>query len=48
MDISINSDIPILFGILTCQNAELAFERSRNNESNKGYEVGLAALDLLK
>ena len=48
MDISINSDIPILFGILTCQNAELAFERSRDNESNKGYEVGLAALDLLK
>ena len=47
MDISIQSRVPILFGVLTCQNAELAFERSRNNDSNKGYEVGLAALKLL-
>ena len=47
MDISIQSSVPVLFGVLTCQNAELAFERSRENEFNKGYEVGLAALKLL-
>jgi len=47
MDVSIQSQVPILFGVLTCQNAELAFERSRDNDSNKGYEVGLAALELL-
>ena len=47
MDISVQSSVPVLFGVLTCQNAELAFERSRNNDSNKGYEVGLAALELI-
>ncbi len=47
MDISIQSSVPVLFGVLTCQNAELAFERSRENEFNKGFEVGLAALKLL-
>tara|TARA_A100001011_G_scaffold156253_1_gene164733 strand:+ start:13923 stop:14336 length:414 start_codon:yes stop_codon:yes gene_type:complete len=47
MDVSIQSQVPILFGVLTCQNAELAFERSRDNDSNKGFEVGLAALELL-
>ena len=47
MDISIQSKVPILFGVLTCQNAELAFERSRENDYNKGFEVGLAALELL-
>ena len=47
MDISIQSSVPVLFGVLTCQNAELAFERSMDNDSNKGYEVGLAALELI-
>ena len=47
MDISVQSSVPVLFGVLTCQNAELAFERSRDNDSNKGYEVGLAALELI-
>ena len=47
MDISIQSSVPVLFGVLTCQNAELAFERSRDDDSNKGYEVGLAALELI-
>ena len=48
MNISIESNIPVLFGVLTCQNSQLAFERSRNNNLNKGFEVGLAALKLLK
>ena len=48
MDVSIESNIPVLFGVLTCQNSELAFERSRDNDFNKGFEVGLAALELLK
>ena len=48
MYVSIESNIPVLFGVLTCQNSELAYERSRNNDFNKGFEVGLAALELLK
>jgi len=48
MNISIKSHIPVLFGVLTCQNAQLAFERSRDNDSNKGFEVGNAAKTLLQ
>ena len=47
MNASIRSTIPVLFGVLTCQNAILAHDRSGDNESNKGYEVGLAAIELL-
>ena len=34
----------IIFGVLTCQNKELAYARSGNNHQNKGYEAGLAAI----
>tara|TARA_B100001175_G_C19007156_1_gene401703 strand:+ start:75 stop:500 length:426 start_codon:yes stop_codon:yes gene_type:complete len=40
--------IPIIFGVLTCQNKELAYVRSNNNlDKNKGYEAGMAAIDIL-
>ena len=48
MNISIKSHIPVLFGVLTCQNAQLALERSRDNNFNKGFEVGNAAINLLQ
>jgi len=47
MNVSIESNIPILFGVLTCQNSQLAFERSRDNDFNKGFEVGNATKKLL-
>ena len=47
MNISIKSHIPVLFGVLTCQNAQQAFKRSRDNDFNKGLEVGNAAKSLL-
>ena len=34
----------IIFGVLTCQNKELAYARSENNNKNKGYEAGMAAI----
>ena len=34
----------IIFGVLTCQNKELAYARSGNDNRNKGYEAGLAAI----
>ena len=34
----------IIFGVLTCQNKELAYARSGNNNKNKGYEAGMAAI----
>ena len=34
----------IIFGVLTCQNKELAYDRSGNNKKNKGHEHGMAAI----
>ena len=34
----------IIFGVLTCQNKELAYDRSGNNKKNKGHEAGMAAI----
>ena len=48
MRLTLESDIPILFGVLTCQNAELAYARSSNNKRNKGYELGNAVKMTLK
>tara|TARA_B100001057_G_scaffold105138_1_gene102654 strand:- start:25 stop:417 length:393 start_codon:yes stop_codon:yes gene_type:complete len=48
MQVTLNSNIPVTFGVLTCQNAQLAFDRSSDNERNKGREVAEAALALVK
>ena len=49
MDVSLKSLTPILFGVLTCQNLQLAVDRSSPNlDKNKGYEVGNSAIKLLQ
>ena len=47
MQLTQNSEIPIIFGVLTCQNSQLAFERSSNDKKNKGFEAGEAAIEML-
>ena len=47
MDLSINLNKPIGFGILTCENLDQALERSDPNKKNKGAEVAKACLDIL-
>ena len=34
----------VILGVLTCQNKELAYARSSDNDKNKGYEAGQAAI----
>ena len=49
MDLTLTSKIPILFGVLTCQSAQLAYDRSGvDMKKNKGYEVGQAAITMAK
>ena len=49
MDLTLASQIPILFGVLTCQSAQLAYDRSGvDMKKNKGYEVGQAAITMAK
>ena len=48
MKLTIETEIPILFGVLTCQNKELALIRSGTiMNKNKGYELGIMAYELL-
>ena len=47
MQITQNSEIPIIFGVLTCQNSQLAYSRSDNDKKNKGFEAGEAAIEML-
>ena len=48
MKLTIQSETPILFGILTCQNKEFALVRSGENmKKNKGHELGIMACNLL-
>ena len=47
MDLSININKPIGFGILTCENLDQAIERSDPYKKNKGAEAAKACLDLL-
>tara|TARA_X000001036_G_C20649886_1_gene794519 strand:+ start:698 stop:1117 length:420 start_codon:yes stop_codon:yes gene_type:complete len=49
MNISAKTTTPVLYGVITCQNKVLAFSRSGNNmNDNKGFEVGKAAIDVIR
>ena len=46
-DVSLEYDIPIAFGVLTVDNLEQAQVRSRDDDTNKGREATLAALEMV-
>jgi 6,7-dimethyl-8-ribityllumazine synthase len=39
--------MPVIFGVLTVDNAQQALDRSGDDESNKGSEAAAAALDMI-
>jgi 6,7-dimethyl-8-ribityllumazine synthase len=39
--------LPVIFGVLTVDNAQQALDRSGEDESNKGSEAAAAALDMI-
>ena len=45
--ISLEANIPVLFGVLTCNNMEQAIHRSGGNVGNKGSECADAALEMV-
>ena len=48
MDLSIEFNVPIGFGILTCYDLDQAIIRSDVSQKNKGQEAALACVQLLK
>lgn len=45
--ISLDSDIPVMFGVLTTENIEQAIERSGSKAGNKGYDCAMGAIEMV-
>ena len=43
--VSLSSDIPVMFGVLTTDNIEQAIERAGTKAGNKGYDCALGAIE---
>ncbi len=46
-ELSLESGIPVLFGVLTCNSLEQAIHRSGGSVGNKGVECAEAALEMI-
>jgi 6,7-dimethyl-8-ribityllumazine synthase len=46
--IALEADLPVLFGVLTCNTVEQAIHRSGGNVGNKGQECAAAALEMVR
>lgn len=45
--VSLNSDIPVMFGVLTTDNLEQAIERAGSKAGNKGFDSAVAAIEMV-
>ena len=45
--ISLNADIPVMFGVLTTENIEQAIERAGTKAGNKGYDCAMGAIEMV-
>ena len=45
--VSLNTGIPVLFGVLTTENIEQAVERAGTKAGNKGYDVACSAIEMV-
>ena len=45
--VSMNSDIPVMFGVITTENIEQAIERAGTKSGNKGYDCALGAIEMV-
>lgn len=45
--VSLNSDIPVMFGVLTTDTIEQAIERAGTKAGNKGFECAEGAIEMV-
>ena len=45
--VSLNADMPVMFGILTTDNIEQAIERAGTKAGNKGYDCAVGAIEMV-
>jgi len=44
--VALESDVPVIFGVITTENLEQAIERAGSKAGNKGWEAALAAIEM--
>lgn len=44
--VSLDEDVPVIFGVLTTENIEQAIERAGTKSGNKGYESAVTAIEM--
>ncbi|HAN20883.1 MAG: 6,7-dimethyl-8-ribityllumazine synthase [Clostridiales bacterium GWF2_36_10] len=45
--VSLNSGIPVMFGVLTTENIEQAIERAGTKAGNKGFDSAVSAIEMV-
>ena len=45
--VSLETEIPVMFGIVTTENIEQAIERAGTKAGNKGYDCALGAIEMI-
>ena len=45
--VSLESGIPVMFGVVTTENIEQAIERAGTKAGNKGYDCALSAIEMI-
>ena len=45
--VSLDSELPVIFGIVTTENIEQAIERAGTKAGNKGFEVAVGAIEMV-
>jgi 6,7-dimethyl-8-ribityllumazine synthase len=45
--VSLNSDIPVMFGVLTTESIEQAIERAGTKAGNKGFDCATGAIEMV-
>ena len=48
MRVMLDCNMPIAFGVITTYNMKQAQARAGNNKSNKGYEAGMALVEMIE
>ena len=45
--VSLQTEVPVIFGVLTTDNIEQAIERAGTKAGNKGYDVACTAIEMV-
>lgn len=45
--VSLNTEIPVMFGVVTTENIEQAIERAGTKSGNKGYDSAMSAIEMV-